>query len=107
MRGDMAHVQARAGGVPEQIDAFYDPLKAIKNYVVKQGVKHFGFFAETFIAPPDTMGYGNEIDHLEAIEADSTLGDLQATPVGSEVFMTILEEYINIAKPENSHRILR
>jgi hypothetical protein len=66
--------------------------------VVKQGVKHFGFFAETFIAPPDTMGYGNEIDHLEAIEADSTLGDLQATPVGSEVFMTILEEYINIGE---------
>jgi hypothetical protein len=98
MRGDMAHVQPRSGGVPEQIDAYYDPLKAIKNYVVKQGVKHFGFFAETFIAPPDTMGYGNEIDHLEAIEADSTLGDLQATPVGSEVFMTILEEYINIAE---------
>jgi hypothetical protein len=98
MRGDMAHVQPRSGGVPEQIDAYYDPLKAIKNYVVKQGVKHFGFFAETFIAPPDTMGYGNEIDHLEAIEADSTLGDLQATPVGSDVFMTILEKYINIAE---------
>jgi hypothetical protein len=98
MRGDMAHVQPRPGGVPEQIDAFYDPLKAIKKYIVNRGVKHFGFFAETFIAPPDTMGYGNEIDHLEAIEADSTLGDLQATPVGSEVFMTILEEYINIAE---------
>ena len=98
MRGDMAHVQPRSSGVPTEIGAFYDPLKAIKNYVVKQGVKHFGFFAETFIAPPDTMGYGNEIDHLEAIDADSTLGDLQATPVGSEVFMTILEEYIAIAE---------
>jgi hypothetical protein len=94
----MAHVQPRSGGVPSEIGEFYDPLKSIKNFIVAKGVKHFGFFAETFIAPPDTMGYGNELDHLEAIEADSTLGDLQASPVGSEVFMNQLEEYISLAE---------
>lgn len=98
MRGDMAHVQPRPGGVPEEIGNYYDPLKAIKNYVVNQGVKHFGFFAETFIAPPDVMGYGDELDHLDAIEADSTLGDLQAEPIGSEVFMKNLAAYIEIGE---------
>lgn len=98
MRGDMAHVQPRKGGVPAVIDAYYDPLRAIKNSIVHKGVNHFGFFAETFIAPENTMGYGNELDHLEAIEAESTLGDLQATPVGSDVFMKSLENYISIAE---------
>jgi len=31
------------------------------------------FFAETFLVEPDFMGYGDEFDHLEAIDADSTL----------------------------------
>jgi hypothetical protein len=98
MRGDMAHVQPRKDGVPKEIGEYYDPLKAIKKYVQKNGVPYFGFFAETFIAPPDTMGYGVEEDHLDAIEADSTLGDLQASPVGSELFMENLEKYLDLAE---------
>ncbi|GAB3999892.1 hypothetical protein GCM10028807_51420 [Spirosoma daeguense] len=85
MRGDMAHVQMRPEGVPTEIDDWYDPLRAIKKYVQKN-VPYYAFFAETFLAPPDTMGYGNEPDHLEAIEADSTLGDLQSMVVGSNTF---------------------
>ncbi|MBK9508630.1 MAG: hypothetical protein IPO04_03735 [Cytophagaceae bacterium] len=83
-----------------KIGEYYDPLKAIKKYVQKNGVPYFGFFAETFIAPPDSMGYGVEEDHLEAIEADSTLGDLQASPVGSDLFMENFEKYLNWPKLE-------
>lgn len=86
MRGDMAHVQMRPEGVPSHIDAFYDPLRAVKTFIQKRGVKYFAFYAETFIAPPNVMGYGDELDHLEAINADATLGDLQASVVGSEEF---------------------
>ncbi|MFN4146329.1 MAG: hypothetical protein ACK4GN_10940 [Runella sp.] len=93
MRGDMAHVQMRPEGVPTQVNQYYDPLLAVKKYIQKQGVKHFAFYAETFLAPPDTMGYGDELAHLEAIEADATLGDLQSAVVGSEVFMQRFADY--------------
>lgn len=86
MRGDMAHVQMRPDGVPAEPGAYYDPLRAIKQYVQRNGVPHYAFFAETFLAPPDTMGYGSEPDHLDAIDADSTLGDLQSLVVGSDEF---------------------
>jgi hypothetical protein len=85
MRGDMAHVQPRPEGVPNEIDGFYESLKGVKNFIQKK-VPYFAFFAETFLAPPNVMGYGDENDHLEAIEADSTLGDLQASAVGTEEF---------------------
>ncbi|GAA4396670.1 hypothetical protein GCM10023187_05030 [Nibrella viscosa] len=93
MRGDMAHVQMRPEGVPDEPDDYYDPLRAVKAYVQERGVAYFGFFAETFLAPPDTMGYGDELDHLEAIEADSTLGDLQSTVVGSPQFVQRFRDY--------------
>jgi hypothetical protein len=93
MRGDMAHVQMRPGGVPEMIGHYYDPLRFIKRYVQGNGVTHFAFFAETFLAPPDTMGYGDEDDHLDAIEAESTLGDLQSLVVGSEEFRRQFARY--------------
>jgi hypothetical protein len=93
MRGDMAHVQMRPEGVPAEPDEYYDPLRAIKRYVQANGVPHFAFFAETFLAPPDTMGYGAEPDHLDAIEADSTLGDLQSMVVGSDEFNRQFTEY--------------
>ncbi|GAB3028465.1 hypothetical protein GCM10027185_30900 [Spirosoma pulveris] len=97
MRGDMAHVQLRPEGVPAEPDAFYDPLRAIKKYV-QQSVPYYAFFAETFLAPPDTMGYGNELDHLEAIEADSTLGDLQSMVVGSPTFKKHFADYVDYLK---------
>ena len=101
MRGDMAHVQPRPTGVPKDPDAYYDPLMAVKKFVQKQGVKHFAFFAETFLVEPDFMGYGNELDHLEAIEADSTLGDLQGTVVGSEAYM---EKFVTYHKLLNTRQ---
>ncbi|AUD02732.1 alpha-amylase family protein [Spirosoma pollinicola] len=98
MRGDMAHVQLRPEGVPASPDVFYDPLQAIKKYVQASGVPYYAFFAETFLAPPDTMGYGNEPDHLEAIEADSTLGDLQSIVVGSTEFRRQFAAYDSYLK---------
>lgn len=93
MRGDMAHVQLRPSGVPENPGEYYDPLRAVKHYIQRQGVPHFAFFAETFLAPPNTMAYGNEPDHLEAIEADSTLGDLQSSVVGTALFQKRFSDY--------------
>ena len=93
MRGDMAHVQMRPEGVPDMIGHYYDPLRFIKRYVRGNGVSHFAFFAETFLAPPDTMGYGDEADHLDAIDADSTLGDLQSLVVGTDEFLTQFAAY--------------
>jgi hypothetical protein len=93
MRGDMAHVQMRPAGVPASPDEYYDPLQAVKKYVQANGVPYFGFFAETFLAPPDTMAYGDEADHLDAIEADSTLGDLQSLVVGSTEFQQKVKLY--------------
>lgn len=93
MRGDMAHVQPRVEGVPQKIDEYYDPLRAVKKYIQQQGVAYFGFFAETFLAEPDSMSYGDELQHLEAIEADSSLGDLQSTVVGSAEYMHKIVNY--------------
>ncbi|QHV99535.1 alpha-amylase family protein [Spirosoma endbachense] len=98
MRGDMAHVQMRPAGVPEMIGHYYDPLRAIKRYVRGNGSPHFAFFAETFLAPPDVMGYGDELDHLDAIEAESTLGDLQSLVVGSEEFNRQFSAYYDYLK---------
>ncbi len=98
MRGDMAHVQPRPTGVPQTPDAYYDPLMAAKLFVQKRGVKYFGFFAETFLVEPDYMGYGDENDHLEAICADSTLGDLQSSVVGSNEFMEKWTKYYSLLK---------
>ena len=98
MRGDMAHVQLRPGGVPATPDAYYDPLLAIKKYVKANGAPYYAFFAETFLAPPDTMSYGNEPDHLEAIEADSTLGDLQSMVVGTVRFREQFSAYYTYLK---------
>lgn len=98
MRGDMAHVQMRPEGVPDMVGHYYDPLRAIKRYIRGNGAVYFAFFAETFLAPPDTMGYGNELDHLEAIEADSTLGDLQSMVVGSAEFRRQFALYHQLTK---------
>lgn len=97
MRGDMAHVQPRKNGVPAEISEYYDPLTFIKNYI-KENVPYFAFFAETFLAPPDQMAYGDEPEHLEAIEAESSLGDLQASPVGSAEFMCKLVDYLALSE---------
>ncbi len=95
MRGDMSHVQMRAAGVPTETDDYYDPLRAVKNYIQRKGVPYFGYFAETFMAPKNIMTYGHEIDHLEASHAESTLGDLQSSCVGDADFTQRFIQYRN------------
>jgi len=97
MRGDMSHVQMQPDGVPAIVDDYYDPLKAVKHYIQKKhGVSYFGYFAETFLAPRNVMAYGDEVDHLEACDADSTLGDLQSAPVSSVEFRQQFSRYCNL-----------
>lgn len=96
MRGDMSHVQMRPEGVPVEINTYYDPHKAVRNHI-REKTPHFGYFAETFMAAPGVMAYGNEYDHLEASDADSTLGDLQSMVVGSTRFMAAFSQYAALA----------
>ncbi|MEM6321056.1 MAG: hypothetical protein AAF960_25550 [Bacteroidota bacterium] len=106
MRGDMSHVQMRPNLSREvqsglrKLDsalAYYDPHRAIKQHI-QQSVPYFGYFAETFLAPPNTMAYGAEEDHLELSAADTTLGDLQSMPVGSPKFMHFFFRYYRIGQ---------
>ena len=92
MRGDMSHVQMRPDGVPAHPDAFYDLLAAVKTTVL-ESTPWFGYFAESFMAPAGEMAFGDEYDHLEASLADSTLGDLQSEPVGTETFVKEFARY--------------
>ncbi len=92
MRGDMSHVQMRPAGVPLERDAFYDLLGAVKQYVLPEK-PYFAYFAESFLAPPNEMAYGDECDHLEASFADSTLGDLQSEPIGTTQFVKLFAQY--------------
>jgi hypothetical protein len=92
MRGDMSHVQMRPGGVPAQRDLYYDLLGAVKQYILPEK-PWFGYFAESFLAPPGEMAYGDELEHLEASFADSTLGDLQSEPVETDKFMRDFAQY--------------
>jgi len=93
MRGDMSHVQMRPQGAPAEPDPYYDILGAVKTYIQAQGVPYFGYFAESFLGPRDVFGYGEEMDHLEAAQAETTLGDLQSTVVGSPEFLQRFRTY--------------
>ena len=97
IRGDMSHVQMRPRGVPDDTDQWYDPFRYVCDRIRK---KHPGFpyFAESFLAPPGTMAYGDELDHLEASRADVTLGDLQSVAVGDAEFLPRLATYLEIAR---------
>jgi hypothetical protein len=95
MRGDMSHVQMRPEGVPKKMGLYYDILKHIKNYIQTK-IPYFGYFAETFLAPANEMAYGDEIDHLEHSDADTTLGDLQSLPVDTAEFQQRFRAYLDI-----------
>lgn len=97
MRGDMSHVQMRPEGVPRRVDDYYDPLGYVKRYVGRE-TPGFAYFAESFLAPPGTMAYGDEVDHLEASDAEATLGDLQSVPIHEEAFLQRLRRYRDIAE---------
>ncbi len=95
MRGDMSHVQMRPEGVPFLPGEYYDIHGAIKRHIRKQA-PWFGYFAESFLAGPDYMAYGEEVDHLEHSEADTTLGDLQSMVVGSDRFLRHFRWYLDL-----------
>ena len=42
------------------------------------------------------MVYGDEVDHLEASAADTTLGDLQSTSVGTPGFLQRFRWYCDL-----------
>lgn len=97
MRGDMSHVQMRPEGVPLEVDNYYDLHKAVKARI-RQEKPWFGYFAESFLAPPNVIAYGDEVEHLEQSDAEATLGDLQSMVVGGVEFMSNLRRYIDIAQ---------
>ena len=92
MRGDMSHVQMNPNVTSSEKSIYYDIHKYIKEKI-KQEKPFFGYFAESFLAPPNTMAYGNEEDHLEGSDADTTLGDLQSMVVGTERFISEFARY--------------
>lgn len=92
MRGDMSHVQMNPNKISLKPDIYYDIHKYIKKKI-SQEKPFFGYFAESFLAPPNTMAYGNEEDHLEGSDTDTTLGDLQSMVVGTERFISEFSRY--------------
>jgi hypothetical protein len=92
MRGDMSHVQMNPNGTPSEPDIYYDIHKYIK-HAIQREKPSFGYFAESFLAPPNTMAYGVEEDHLEGSDTDTTLGDLQSMVVGTERFISEFARY--------------
>lgn len=97
MRGDMSHVQMRPEGVPTVADAHYDLHQYVKKSI-QADRPWFGYFAESFLAPPNEMGYGDENEHLDRSDADTTLGDLQSMVVGSPTFNENWARYLQIAQ---------
>jgi hypothetical protein len=97
MRGDMSHVQMNAAGVPAQPSIYYDLHKYIKQYIGARR-PYYAYFAESFLAPPNEMAYGIEEDHLEASDADVTLGDLQSLTLGTAAFVADLARYIQLCE---------
>lgn len=95
MRGDMSHVQMRSNGVPQKTGKYYDILKSIKNHIQTK-IPYFGYFAETFLAPANEMAYGDEIDHLEHSDAETTLGDLQSLPIDTAEFQQRFRSYLDV-----------
>ncbi len=97
MRGDMSHVQMNPNVNYLQSDDYYDIHKYIKK-IIQQQKPSFGYFAESFLAPPNTMAYGVEEDHLEASDTDTTLGDLQSMVVGTQTFISAFARYHQLMK---------
>jgi hypothetical protein len=96
MRGDMSHVQMRPDGVPNEVDAYYDILGAVKTHIQETApMPWFAYLAETFLPARDVFQFGEELDHLEASRADTTIGDLQSTVVGDHEFLRRFRRYLD------------
>ena len=100
MRGDMSHVQMNPHVDYSRLDDYYDIHKYIKRIIQRQKPS-FGYFAESFLAPPNTMAYGIEEDHLEASDTDTTLGDLQSMIVGTKTFIASFARYHRLIETRN------
>lgn len=100
MRGDMSHVQMNPASTPANPDIYYDIHKYIKAKIIEQKA-YFGYFAESFLAPPNVMAYGNEESHLEGSDTDTTLGDLQSMVVGTEQFVSEFARYHDLLNTRN------
>ena len=96
MRGDMSHVQMRASGVPAEITDSYDVHAAVKRRIGER-TPSFAYFAETFMAPRGVMAYGDEVDHLDASDAEVTLGDLQSVSIHTDEFLQRFRRYLDVA----------
>ncbi|MEM9260086.1 MAG: hypothetical protein AAGA62_10605, partial [Bacteroidota bacterium] len=96
MRGDMSHVQMRPNGVPAVVDNYYDPLCAVKLSIQKKA-PYFAYFAESFLAEPGYMAYGDEVKHLVQSKAEVTLGNLQSAVPNSAEFWAMVDHYLSIA----------
>lgn len=97
MRGDMSHVQMRSEGVPDPVPEYYDPLRAVKERIARQA-PYFAYFAESFLADPGYMAYGDEVEHLEASLAEVTLGNLQSLVPGGAEFYDNFGTYLDVQK---------
>jgi len=96
MRGDMAHVQMRPDGVPDVVDGYYDIHRAVKHHIQREhDAPWFAYFAEAFLPARDVFQFGEELDHLEAAEADVVLGDLQSTVVGDAEYLRRFRRYLD------------
>lgn len=100
MRGDMSHVQMRPDGVPETADEWYDPLRAVKRKI-QETTPYFAYFAESFLAEPGYMAYGDEVEHLERSEAEVTLGNLQSTVPDTPEFWKMTDHYLQVAASQS------
>lgn len=100
MRGDMSHVQMRPDGVPETANEWYDPLRAVKRKI-QETTPHFAYFAESFLAEPGYMAYGDEVAHLERSEAEVTLGNLQSTVPDTPQFWEMTDHYLQVAATQS------
>ncbi|MEM7572738.1 MAG: hypothetical protein AAF433_07550 [Bacteroidota bacterium] len=100
MRGDMSHVQMRPTGPVAAPEPYYDLLGHVKEHIQQQ-VSHFAYFAESFLVEDDYMGYGNEVQHLIASQAEVTLGNLQSMVPGEEEFLSNFRYYLDLQEQQS------
>jgi hypothetical protein len=97
MRGDMSHVQMNPEVSENEIDEFYDIHKFVKNHI-KKSKPSFGYFAESFLVADNIMAYGNEANHLNYSDTDSTLGNLQSYAMSDPEFYQEFYKYFKLVQ---------
>ena len=100
MRGDMSHVQMNPHVIEEDLDVYYDIHKYVKHEIQK-GKPYFGYFAESFLVDDNLMAFGNEAQHLNFSDTDTTLGNLQSFSLTDADFYIEFSKYYFLAKQNN------